>query len=156
MTKPSGFITAHRQFPILFAAQTIGAIILFWNAVPLYREILADPAAHELQPENLALALSSIVLMQAGYWISHRINPPIHSIAKAFIGSVILFLAHELRVRHIRFRVCVYHAKARLPYSGLPVIVTLGGLFSLYCYVQELERLGRTFAGREKRPEPTH
>ena len=41
-------------YPILFGVQTIGAIVLFWNAVPLYHQILADPAAHEARPENLS------------------------------------------------------------------------------------------------------
>ena len=157
MTKPSSSITAHWRFPILFGVQTIGAIILFWNAVPLYREILADPAAHESQPENLAWALSSIVLMQAGYWISHRINPPLPQYTNALIGNAILFLARMSFV----FATSVFGFVFITQKSGFHIpafryIVTLGGLFSLYCYVQELERLGRTFAGREKRPEPPH
>ena len=81
---------SHWRYSALFVLQTIGAIILFWNAVPLYREILADPAAHEAQPEHLVWALSSIVLMQAGYWISHQINPPLPQYTNALVGNVIL------------------------------------------------------------------
>jgi hypothetical protein len=35
---------------------------------------------------------------------------------------------------------------------ALRYVVTLLGLFALFCYVLELERLGRTLLGQEKRP----
>ena len=90
-------------------------------------------------------------------WISHRINPPLPQYINALIGNVILFLARMSFV----FATSVFGFVFITQKSGFHIpafqyIVTLGGLFSLYCYVQELERLGRTFAGREKRPEPTH
>ena len=157
MIKPSGSITPRWRFRLLFGVQTIGAIILFWDAVPVYREILADPAAHEAQPEHLVWAVSSIVLMQAGYWISHRINPPLPQYTNALIGNVILFLA---RMNFV-FATSVFGFLfiAQKPGFYIPpfrYIVTLVGLFSLYCYVQELERLGRAFFVREKKPELTY
>ena len=157
MIKPSGSITPRWRFPVLFGVQTIGAIFLFWDAVPVYREILADPAAHEAQPEHLVWAVSSIVLMQAGYWISHRINPPLPQYTNALIGNVILFLARMSFV----FATSVFGFMFITQKPGFYIppfryIVTLVGLFSLYCYVQELERLGRAFFVRKKKPEPTH
>ena len=147
---------SHWRFSALFGVQTIGAAILFWNAVPLYREILADPAAHEAQPERLIWALSSIVLMQAGYWISHQINPPLPQYSNALIGNVILFLARMSFVFATSvFGFIFITQKPGFDIPAFRYAVTLLGLFSLYCYVQELERLGRAFVGREKRPEPT-
>jgi hypothetical protein len=46
---------------VLLGMQTIGAGIIFWNAVPLYQQVLADPAAHVTRDEHLIWALSSIV-----------------------------------------------------------------------------------------------
>jgi len=150
MIKPSGSITPRWRFPVLFGVQTIGAIFLFWDAVPVYREILADPAAHEAQPEHLVWAVSSIVLMQAGYWISHRINPPLPRYSNALIGNVILFLARMSFVFATSlFGFLFIRQEPGFHIPAFRYIVTLGGLFSLYCYVQELERLGRALVGRE-------
>ncbi len=144
-------------YPALFGMQTVGAVVLFWKAVPLYREILADPAAHEARPEHLVWALSSIVLMQAGYWISRQINPPLPQYSNALIGNVILFLARMSFVFATSvFGFVFITQKPGFHIPAFRYVVTLLGLFSLYCYVQELERLGRAFVGREKKPEPTH
>ena len=35
-----------RSYFLLFAMQTIGAAILFWYAVPLFRQVLLDPGSH--------------------------------------------------------------------------------------------------------------
>ena len=47
---------ASRYF-FFFAMQTIGAGILFWYAVPLYRQVLADPGRREVRPERLIWSL---------------------------------------------------------------------------------------------------
>jgi hypothetical protein len=61
---------ASRYF-FFFAMQTIGAAILFWYAIPLFRQVLLDPGGHVARPENLVWSLSAITLMQAviGYAI---------------------------------------------------------------------------------------
>ena len=80
------------RYFFFFAMQTIGAGILFWYAVPLYRQVLADPGGHEARPERLIWSLSSIGLMQAGYWMRHRFNPPLPQFRNALIGHIILFV----------------------------------------------------------------
>lgn len=153
MTKPIDSVATRWQFPVLFGVQTVGAIVLFWNAVPLYQEILADPAAHEAQPEHLVWALSSIGLMQAGYWTSHRINSPPPQYTNALIGNVILFLARMSFVFATSvFGFVFITQKPGFHIPAFRYAVTLAGLFSLYCYVQELEHLGRALVGREKKP----
>ena len=82
------------RYSTLFAVQTIGTAILLWNAVPLYRQILSDPASHAVRNENLTWALSSIALMQLGYWISYRIRPQPPQFVNALLGHITLFVAH--------------------------------------------------------------
>lgn len=142
-------------YPILFGVQTIGAIVLFWNAVPLYHQILADPAAHEARPENLVWALSSIALMQVGYWISERVRPSPPQFTNALLGHIILFAARMGFV----FATSVFGFLfiTQRPGFNVPVfryVVTIVGLFALHCYVQEVERLGRAFVVRERKPCP--
>ncbi len=83
---------ASRYF-FLFAMQTIGAVILFWYAVPLFRQALADPGGHVARPENLVWSLSAITLILAGYWIRRRLRPPLPQLRNAFIGHIVLFAA---------------------------------------------------------------
>ncbi len=136
--------------PVLFGVQTIGAVILFWNGVPLFQEILADPAGHEAQPEHLIWALSSILLMQAGYWISDRDRPLLPHFTNAPLGHITLFVARMSFV----FPTSVFGFMfiAQRPGFHIPVfryVVTIAGLFSLFCYTRELERLGRAFLAKK-------
>jgi hypothetical protein len=141
------------RYPALFGVQTIGAVILLWNAVPLYQQILADPAAHEAGTEHLVWALSSIVLMQVGYWISDRVRPPLPQFTNALVGHITLFLARMSFV----FATSVFGFLFIMQKPGFHIptfryVVTLLGLFSLYCYTRELERLGSAFLSQEKKP----
>ncbi|MGO9701411.1 MAG: hypothetical protein ACLPX7_19350 [Xanthobacteraceae bacterium] len=136
----------------MLAAQTLGTIGLLWNAVPLYRQVLADPAAHVAQNENLVWALSSIALMQAGYWISYRVRPPLPHIVNALLGHITLFVARMSFV----FAASVFGFLfiAEKPGFHIPAsryVVAVLGMFSLYCYVRELEGLGAALLGREKK-----
>ncbi len=91
MEKSKGRQTSSYYF--LFAMQTIGAAILFWYAVPLFRHVLLDPGSHVPRAENLVWSLFAITLMQAGYWIRHRLRPPLPQLRNAFFGYIVLFIA---------------------------------------------------------------
>jgi hypothetical protein len=49
-----------RAYFFLLAMQTIGAAILFWCAVPLFKQILLDPGGHMARPENLVWSLHPV------------------------------------------------------------------------------------------------
>jgi hypothetical protein len=140
------------RYPTLFAVQTIGTAILIWNAVPLYQQILADPASHVVRNENLTWSLSSIALMQLGYWISYRVRPQPPQFVSVLLGHITLFVARMSFV----FATSVFGFMFLVEKPGFHIppsryIVLLLGLFSLYCYMLELERLGRAFLS-EKSP----
>jgi hypothetical protein len=141
------------RYLAMLGVQTIGAVILFWNAVPLYREVLADPASHEAQPEALVWSLSSIALIQVGYWISNRVRPPLPQFTNALLGHVTLFMARMGFVLATSiFGFVFITQKPGFHIPAFRYVVTLVGLFSLYCYTRELERLGTTLLGQEKKP----
>lgn len=140
------------RYPILFAMQTIGTAILIRNAVPLYRQILTDPASHAVRIENLTWSLSSIALMQLGYWISYRVRPQPPQFVNVLLGHITLFVARMSFV----FATSVFGFMFLVEKPGFHIpasryLLLLLGLFSLYCYMLELERLGRTFLS-EKNP----
>jgi hypothetical protein len=135
----------------LFATQTIGVFILLWNGIPHYRQILADPASYEPRTQTLIWAFSSIALIQVGYWLCDRLRPPLPKFRNALVGTIILFLARMSFV----FATSVFGVVFITQKPGLNIplfrdIITIVGLFSLFCYVRELERLGRSLLGRER------
>ena len=134
---------ASRYF-FLFAMQTIGAAILFWYSVPLFRQVLLDPGGHVARPENLVWSLSAIALMQAGYWIRHRLRPSLPQLRNALVGHIVLFVARMsfvLATAVFGFVFIVRRPEFQIPTSRYFAVIV--ALFALFCYTQELEQLGR-------------
>jgi hypothetical protein len=137
-----------RGYFVLLAMQTIGAAILFWFTVPLFRQALLDPGSHLPRPENLIWSLSAITLMQAGYWIRYRLRPRLPQLRNAFVGYIVLFIARMsfvLATSIFGFVFIVRRPELYVPTSRYFVLVI--GLFALFCYTQELEQLGRALVG---------
>ena len=141
---------AWRYF-FLFAMQTIGAAILFWFAVPLFRQVLLDPGGHEARPENLVWSLPAITLMQVGYWIRHRLRLPLPRLLRnALVGYVVLFIARMsfvMATAIFGFVFIVRRPEFQIPTSRYFVLII--ALFALFCYTQELEQLGRVMIGSD-------
>jgi hypothetical protein len=138
---------ASRYF-VLFAIQTIGAVVVFWFAVPLFRQVLLDPGGHEARPERLIWSLSAVALMQAGYWIRHRLCPPLPQFRNALLGYIVLFVARMsfvLATSIFGFLFIVRRPELQIPMPRYFVVII--ALFGLFCYTQELERLGRALVG---------
>jgi hypothetical protein len=132
----------------LFGMQTIGAIVLIWTGLLIYRQVLADPTTHETQPWAIFASLLAIALMQISYWVSYRVRPPLPQCQNALLGHVILFLARMIYVLPTSLFGFVFIAqKYEFEIPVFTCLVLLLGLFSLFCYVRELERLGRVFIG---------
>jgi hypothetical protein len=154
MTAPHNSIAAPRRpaqsgagasrYLFLFAIQTIGAAVLFWYAAPLFRQVLLDPGSHVARPENLVWSLSAITLMQAGYWIRHRLRPALPQFRNALVGYIVLFVARMsfvLATSVFGFVFIVRRPELQIPMSRYFVVII--ALFALFCYTQELEQLGR-------------
>lgn len=155
IARPAQRTNGRWRYLALFGVQTTGVVILFLNAVPLYQQILADPSSYEAGTDHLTWVFSSIVLMQVGYWISDRVRPPLPRFTNALLGHVTLFLARMSFVLPTSIFGFLFFAEK--PGFHIPVfryVITLLGLFSLYCYTRELERLGGAFLSQEKKPTP--
>ena len=61
---------------LLLALQTAGTVLLYWDALPIYRNIMIDPKAHDATTTTIALGASALI--QVAYWIGYRIRsePP--------------------------------------------------------------------------------
>jgi hypothetical protein len=86
--------------------------------------------------------------MQISYWVSYRVRPWLPQFQNALLGHAILFLARMIYVLPTSIFGFVFIAQR--PEFDIPVyqcLVILLGLFSVFCCVRELERLGRVFTG---------
>jgi hypothetical protein len=142
-----------RPYALLFGVQTFGAALLYWQGLPLYRKLLSDPASHNPQAATLAWVLCASVLIQVGYWTHHRAltAPPRYS--NVLLGHVVLFVARMSFVLATAVFSFLFIAnRLDSPMSITRYVVVLIGLFSLFCYTRELERLGkRLLSNPEKR-----
>ena len=146
--RPTRTIGDGLRYLFLFAMQTTGAAILFWYTIPLFRQVLLDPGGHVARPENLVWSWSAITLMQVGYWMRHRLRPRLPQLRNALVGSIVLFIARMsfvLATSIFGFVFIVRRPELYVPTSRYFVLVI--GLFALFCYIQELEQLGRTLIG---------
>jgi len=103
-------------------------------------------------PEALIRALVAIVLIQGGYWTLHPIVTPLPRFTNALLENLILFVARMGFVfagSVFGFVFIVQKPEFQIPASRH--VLALVALFSLYCYVQELERLGRALIGTRER-----
>jgi hypothetical protein len=134
-----------RLYLILFGIQTIGALIIIRIALPLYRAVVADPAAHQVRVDRTIWALVAMALMQAGFWLRHRLQPPPPQFRNALIGYLIWFLGRMsflLATAVFGFVFIVRRPELNLPASRY--FLTLALLFAYFCYTQEVERLGKS------------
>ena len=84
--------------------------------------------------------------MQIAYWVSYHFGPPLPQRNNALLGHAILFLARMGFVLPTSIFGFVFVAQR--PEFEIPIfsyLVLLLGLFSLHCYVRELERISRIF-----------
>jgi hypothetical protein len=134
-----------RRYLLLFGLQTIGALVILRYALPLYRAVVADPAAHRASAAPLIWGLTAAALIQAGFWIRHRLRPPAPRFRNALIGYLILFLSRMLFLLATAIFAFVFITQR--PEFHIPVsryFLTLAGLFSLFCYTQEVEKFAKS------------
>jgi hypothetical protein len=149
-TNPSGGTTASASsrrarwlYSALLAMETLGALVLYWQGLPLYRKLSADIAAHVPQASTILWVIAAGTIIQVAYWTGYhaRMVPPIF--ANAVLGHIMLFIARLAFLLPTAIFSFLFLGKAlenQLPASRYLVI--LFGLFSLYCYTRELERFG--------------
>ncbi len=112
-------------------------------AIPLYRQGAGRDPGGQLKRTRLIWSLSSIGLMQTGYWLRRRFDSPLPRFRNALIGHLILFVGRLSFI--FSSAVFGFAFLARRPELQIPFlryVILILGLFALFCYVLELERLG--------------
>lgn len=142
-----------RRYLLLFGLQTIGALIILRYALPLYQAAVADPAAHRASAAPVIWGSTAAVLIQVGFWIRHRLQPPLPQFRNALIGYLIMFLSRMsflLGTAIFGFVFITQRPEFHIPASRY--FLTLAGLFSYFCYTQEVDRLAKNLIEAEPAP----
>jgi hypothetical protein len=150
MTTPARSAGATRLYLLLVAAQTVGAALLYWHGLPIYRRLSADVAAYDPQTKTLVWTTAAGALIQLAYWTGYhaRLQPP--RFVNALLGHVVLFASQLIFLLATAIFLFLFFDKAlenRMSISRYVVI--LFGLFSLFCYTRELARFGSGLLERE-------
>jgi len=136
---------------LLLCLQTAGTVVLYLNGLPLYRQLIDDPSSY-IHPERpRAWGLFGIVLIQTGYWIRYMKKPALPRLSSPLLGHLVQFLARlsfTLATAVFSFVFISQRLKGVLPLTSLGLILL--GLFSLFCYMQELQNLGNSLMQSKK------
>jgi len=143
-------------YPLLLTLQTIGTVICYWHGLPHYQQVVADNSTYEVRLDILLWSLLAITLIQVGYWVRYRVGPTPPNFTNVVLGHIVIFAS----------RLCFLFAAGVFSFvfimqklaSQIPVgryVLTVALLFSLFCYTEELQRLGKNLIGSGKKTEPS-
>jgi hypothetical protein len=140
---------------LLFATESLGALIILWLGVPIYRRLLMGVTDEQAGAKVFFWASIGVTVIQASYWIRLRCFPPPRFSRQLILGHAIQFLG-RLSFVFIggMFGVVFFTRFQQLEFSVWKVSVLLAVLFSMFCYALDLDRLCKAFS--EAQTEPAH
>ncbi len=141
----------------LLATQIVGALILVWHELPVFRQVVLNPGVQPSNEANFELATFAVSLwMQISYWCRLLYIPIPSRRPNIFLNHLFLFLGRlSFIFGSALFSVVVFR---HVPELGRETdallmarrgIVFVGSLFALFCASVEVERLGQMF-GRDR------
>jgi hypothetical protein len=148
MSPEGGKLGTPGLYLLLLCVQTIGAVVVFINGVPIYRQMTGDFSRHEPNPGVLWWAVVAVILIQFAYWLRVRLQPPLPQKGHIFVGHVASFIARLSFILASSTFSAVF--LVRFEQLSLPpqrIVMLLVILFSLFCYTLELERLAKALYG---------
>ena len=128
-------------------AQAVGAILIMWDGMPLYREALRSPEAVQPNPVGSGWLLLYAGIIQVGYWLGRRWDPH-HFVGRYPLpGHLVSFLGRmPLLFGTAAFGLLFFARPPGLSLSVFESGVVLAALFSLYCFNQAMERCASALA----------
>jgi hypothetical protein len=139
-------------YPLLLIIETIGTVILCWKGLPLYRLLVADPASYATREQIWIWALTAIVLIQIGYWLRYQIRPALPRLHNALLGHIVLFVSRlSFVVATSIFSFVFIAKKLEGQVDAARYLLMVVALFSLFCYMLELQRFGSALIGPEQK-----
>ncbi|QOI99312.1 MAG: hypothetical protein HRU70_01925 [Phycisphaeraceae bacterium] len=146
--------TATRRYWIPLAAQTLGAALLVWKSIPVYREFIEARIPDVPRGVLYAWAFIGMGLVHAAYWPNLRSTPPVGPLPMPVLGHLVQF-ASRLGLVFVGafFSVVFLIHYHRLDLDLERRLMALLVLFAFFCYSKELDRLGLALIDPPRRPE---
>ncbi len=139
----------------LFTMETAGAVLYFVNIIPINREVMRDITMQGTNVDVLWYELAVIALIQGGYWLRVKLDPPMPKFQNIVLFHIISFIGrlNFVTVTAV-FSFYVVSNFDRITVSfGRSLLVWLA-LFSMFCWTLELERLAKVFHRPEAATKP--
>lgn len=116
---------------------------MLWKGVPSYRALLSA----DMPPGTARIlwSLTVVALIQPAYWLGWRATPPVEAGGawRNFLGHIVLFLGRMTFVFVGAVITTVFYVQpTHLQITPYRVLQLMALLFSMFCYILELEKLG--------------
>ena len=132
---------------VLFSLESLGMLFILWIALPVYQKLASGPGGHRPgQPVALPVLVVSLA-MQLSYWSKRSIRPPVHRGHNAFVGHLLLFLSRLSFIFAGANLSLILRRYSDTTTTAFGVFVLFFASFAQFCYVRELEALGRIVEG---------
>jgi len=131
-----------RLFWWAIIAQVVGAQVFFWDALPDYRELTAGEVVVGT-PEDFALAMFGLVIMQSTYWYARRLQPQIRFRHRVVLGHVLLCVS-EVSFFFVSAlaTVAMFDHWRRSQFVFWKLMLLASALFAFFCYKRQLASVG--------------
>jgi len=82
-----------RNYWLLLAMESVGQLLMLFQGVPVYRRVIAGQVYDTQAPMSVAIWIGTgVCLIQAGYWVDHKLGSDLALGRKIVTGYVVLFL----------------------------------------------------------------
>jgi len=136
-------------YGLLLSTQTAGTLVMYWKGLPLYRELASAPTLYPVRGNTHGWSLIAILLIQVGFWLNYRFSPAVPRLRHAFVAYLVLFVARlSFTLATAIFSFVFISERLASQMTGAGYALTTVGLFSLFLYMQELQRLGTALLPR--------
>jgi hypothetical protein len=124
------------------AAQVAGAQLFFWDALPDYRELTAGEVVVGT-PEDFAVAMFGLVVMQSAYWYARRLQPSVQFRHRVLLGCVLLCVS-EVSFFFVSAlaTVAMFDHWRRSQFVLWKLMLLASALFAFFCYKRQLASVG--------------
>ena len=136
---------------LLLGVESLGCAFFYWKALPLYRQAVDSTSGYTPSPDTPHWAVLAFALILGGYWTCFIVRPTLPRLVSPILGHGVSFLSRLVFTLPTSIFSMVFITK-RLPevLSTGRYALTILGLFAVYCYMEELNRLGRILLGSNK------
>jgi hypothetical protein len=122
--------------------------------LPIYRKLL-DKKRDAATPAEIGFAVLAVVLMQAAYWLAHRLGPRLQFRRHVVFGHVLLCVGElSFLFPATLAAVAVFDETIEWQLEWWRLLILAATLFAMFCYKYQLATLGESLMKAEADAAP--